>query len=92
MPCPAASATPADHGRDLGGARKASAPPTRLLVQAGEEFGISLFGSRALDAREARRTQLMGSASTGRVTDRSKARLDRFVAYGKDADFIGKQA
>ena len=63
-----------------------------LLLQAGAPHGIRLFGSRALNAlrlekgygswmREYR--PIYGPLETG---------LDRFVAYGKEADFIGKAA
>ncbi len=62
------------------------------LMQAGAEFGIRLFGLRALNAMRLEKNfggwareyrPLYGALEVG---------LDRFVAYSKPADFIGKEA
>ncbi len=63
-----------------------------LLIDAGAEYGIRLFGLRALDALRLEK----GFGSWGReyrpLYGPLEAGLDRFVDYDKDADFIGKAA
>lgn len=63
-----------------------------LLLEAGAPHGIRLFGSRALDSLRLEKgfgtwaheyRPIYGPVETG---------LDRFVAYGKEADFVGKAA
>ena len=60
------------------------------LMEAGEEFGIGLFGSRALNALGWRRTTAHGRANTGRSTGRSKPGSTASSPIPRTADFIGK--
>jgi dimethylglycine dehydrogenase len=60
------------------------------LVTAGEEFGIGLFGSRALNALRLEKNYGSWAREYRPIYGPLEAGLDRFVAYGKDADFIGK--
>ncbi|RWM05042.1 MAG: FAD-dependent oxidoreductase [Mesorhizobium sp.] len=62
------------------------------LVEAGEEFGIGLFGSRALNALRLEKNYGSWAREYRPIYGPVEAGLDRFVAYGKDADFIGKEA
>ncbi|WP_217569602.1 FAD-dependent oxidoreductase [Mesorhizobium sp. GbtcB19] len=62
------------------------------LVTAGEEFGIGLFGSRALNALRLEKNYGSWAREYRPIYGPVEAGLDRFVAYGKEADFIGKQA
>ncbi|TPI14448.1 FAD-dependent oxidoreductase [Mesorhizobium sp. B4-1-3] len=62
------------------------------LVKAGEEFGIGLFGSRALNALRLEKNYGSWAREYRPIYGPVEAGLDRFVAYGKEADFIGKQA
>lgn len=61
-------------------------------MKAGAEFGIGLFGSRALNALRLEK----GYGSWGReyrpIYGPLEAGLDRFISYSKEADFIGKEA
>jgi dimethylglycine dehydrogenase len=60
------------------------------LMTAGEEFGIGLFGSRALNALRLEKNYGSWAREYRPIYGPLEAGLDRFVAYGKDADFIGK--
>jgi dimethylglycine dehydrogenase len=60
------------------------------LMEAGEEFGIGLFGSRALNALRLEKNYGSWAREYRPIYGPLEAGLDRFVAYGKDADFIGK--
>ncbi|NGO50670.1 GcvT family protein [Allomesorhizobium camelthorni] len=60
------------------------------LMAAGEEFGIGLFGSRALNALRLEKNYGSWAREYRPIYGPLEAGLDRFVAYGKDADFIGK--
>jgi len=62
----------------------------RSLMTAGEEFGIGLFGSRALNALRLEKNYGSWAREYRPIYGPLEAGLDRFVAYGKDADFIGK--
>jgi dimethylglycine dehydrogenase len=62
------------------------------LMAAGEEFGIGLFGSRALNALRLEKNYGSWAREYRPIYGPVEAGLDRFVAYGKEADFIGKQA
>ncbi|MER8918873.1 FAD-dependent oxidoreductase [Mesorhizobium sp. M0802] len=62
----------------------------RALMAAGEEFGLGLFGSRALNALRLEKNYGSWAREYRPVYGPLEAGLDRFVAYGKDADFIGK--
>jgi dimethylglycine dehydrogenase len=64
----------------------------QALVKAGEEFGIGLFGSRALNALRLEKNYGSWAREYRPIYGPVEAGLDRFVAYGKDADFIGKEA
>jgi dimethylglycine dehydrogenase len=64
----------------------------QALITAGEEFGISLFGARALNALRLEKNYGSWAREYRPIYGPVEAGLDRFVAYGKDADFIGKQA
>jgi dimethylglycine dehydrogenase len=62
------------------------------LMAAGEEFGIGLFGSRALNALRLEKNYGSWAREYRPIYGPLEAGLDRFVAYGKEADFIGKAA
>jgi dimethylglycine dehydrogenase len=62
------------------------------LMQAGEEFGIGLFGSRALNALRLEKGYGSWAREYRPIYGALEAGLDRFVAYDKPADFIGKAA
>ncbi|TPN91531.1 FAD-dependent oxidoreductase [Mesorhizobium sp. B1-1-5] len=62
------------------------------LLAAGEASGISLFGSRALNALRLEKNYGSWAREYRPIYGPLEAGLDRFVAYGKDADFIGKEA
>jgi dimethylglycine dehydrogenase len=62
----------------------------QTLMAAGEEFGIGLFGSRALNALRLEKNYGSWAREYRPIYGPLEAGLDRFVAYGKDADFIGK--
>ncbi len=64
----------------------------RALMEAGEEFGIGLFGSRALNALRLEKNYGSWAREYRPIYGALEAGLDRFVAYGKEADFIGKEA
>jgi dimethylglycine dehydrogenase len=60
------------------------------LMEAGEEFGIGLFGSRALNALRLEKNYGSWAREYRPIYGPLESGLDRFVAYNKDADFIGK--
>jgi dimethylglycine dehydrogenase len=62
------------------------------LMRAGEEFGIGLFGSRALNALRLEKNYGSWAREYRPIYGPLEAGLDRFVAYSKGADFIGKEA
>jgi dimethylglycine dehydrogenase len=62
------------------------------LMEAGAEFGISLFGSRALNALRMEKSYGSWAREYRPIYGPLEAGLDRFVAYSKPADFIGKAA
>ncbi len=62
------------------------------LLTAGAEFGIGLFGGRALNALRLEKAFGSWAREYRPIYGPLEAGLDRFVAYGKDAEFIGKQA
>jgi dimethylglycine dehydrogenase len=62
------------------------------LVKAGEEFGLGLFGSRALNALRLEKNYGSWAREYRPIYGPLEAGLDRFVAYNKEADFIGKAA
>ena len=62
------------------------------LTAAGAEFGIGLFGSRALNALRLEKNYGSWGREYRPIYGPLEAGLDRFVAYGKEADFIGKTA
>jgi dimethylglycine dehydrogenase len=61
-----------------------------LLMKAGEAFGIGLFGSRALNALRLEKNYGSWAREYRPIYGPLEAGLDRFVAYNKGADFIGK--
>ena len=63
-----------------------------LLMSAGTEHGIRLFGSRALNALRLEKSFGSWAREYRPVYGPLEAGLDRFIAYNKDADFIGKAA
>jgi dimethylglycine dehydrogenase len=63
-----------------------------LLLQAGEPHGIRLFGSRALNALRLEKGYGGWAREYRPIYNPYEAGLGRFVALGKNADFIGKQA
>jgi dimethylglycine dehydrogenase len=62
------------------------------LMDAGAEFGIGLFGSRALNALRLEKSYGSWAREYRPIYGPVEAGLDRFVAYSKEADFIGKAA
>src|SRR5690606_11112815 len=62
------------------------------LMSAGDEFGIRLFGSRALNALRLDKNYGSWAREYRPIYGPLEAGLDRFVASGKQADFIGKAA
>lgn len=63
-----------------------------VLLQAGEPYGIRPFGSRALNALRLEKNFGTWAREYRPTYGPLEAGLDRFVAYDKDADFIGKEA
>jgi len=62
------------------------------LMEAGEEFGITLFGSRALNSLRLEKGYGSWAREYRPIYGPREAGLDRFIAYEKKADFIGKAA
>lgn len=62
------------------------------IMEAGREFGISLFGLRALNALRVEKSFGSWSREYRPLYGPLEAGLGRFISYGKPADFIGKQA
>ena len=62
------------------------------LLDAGADSGIGLFGSRALNALRLEKSYGSWAREYRPIYGPLEAGLDRFVAYSKDADFIGKAA
>ncbi|MEW9804852.1 FAD-dependent oxidoreductase [Mesorhizobium sp. ZMM04-5] len=60
------------------------------LMEAGAEFGIALFGSRALNALRLEKSYGSWAREYRPIYGPLEAGLDRFVAYDKPAGFIGK--
>ncbi|MBP2461899.1 MULTISPECIES: FAD-dependent oxidoreductase [unclassified Rhizobium] len=63
-----------------------------LIMEAGAEFGITLFGLRALNALRVEKSFGSWSREYRPLYGPVEAGLGRFIAYGKEADFIGKAA
>ena len=63
-----------------------------LILEAGAEFGIRLFGLRALNALRLEKSYGSWSREYRPLYGPLEAGLERFVALRKDADFIGKAA
>ena len=62
------------------------------LMRAGEPHGIRLFGSRALNALRLEKGFGSWARDYRPIYGPVEAGLDRFVAFDKEADFIGKAA
>jgi dimethylglycine dehydrogenase len=62
------------------------------LMTAGEELGLGLFGSRALNALRLEKNYASWAREYRPIYGPMEAGLDRFVAYNKEADFVGKAA
>jgi len=62
------------------------------LMAAGKQHGMRLFGLRALNAMRLEKNFGGWAREYRPVYGPLEAGLDRFVAYSKEADFIGKQA
>ncbi|MDA4846047.1 GcvT family protein [Hoeflea poritis] len=62
------------------------------LMEAGRPYGMRLFGSRALNALRLEKNYGGWAREYRPLYGPVEAGLDRFVAYGKEADFIGKDA
>ncbi|KQV38125.1 MULTISPECIES: FAD-dependent oxidoreductase [unclassified Rhizobium] len=63
-----------------------------LLMETGKEFGIRLFGLRALNALRLEKSFGSWSREYRPLYGPLEAGLSRFVALSKEADFIGKAA
>jgi dimethylglycine dehydrogenase len=63
-----------------------------LIMEAGAEFDIKLFGLRALNALRLEKSYGSWSREYRPLYGALEAGLERFVAVGKGADFIGKAA
>jgi dimethylglycine dehydrogenase len=61
------------------------------LMAAGETHGIRLFGSRALNSLRLEKAYGSWAREYRPIYSPLEAGLERFVALGKDEDFIGKQ-
>ena len=59
-------------------------------MDAGEELGIGLFGTRALNALRLEKSFGSWAREYRPIYGPLEAGLDRFVDYAKEADFIGK--
>ena len=64
----------------------------QTLMAAGEAFGIGLFGSRALNALRLEKGYGSWAREYRPIYSPVEAGLDRFVAWNKPVDFIGKAA
>ena len=64
----------------------------QTLMEAGESLGIGLFGLRALNSLRLEKNYGSWAREYRPIYGPLEAGLDRFVAYDKDADFIGKEA
>jgi dimethylglycine dehydrogenase len=62
------------------------------LTEAGEEFSVGLFGSRALNALRLEKNYGSWAREYRPIYGPLEAGMDRFVACNKEADFIGKEA
>ena len=62
------------------------------LMNAGADLGIRLFGSRALNALRLEKSYGSWAREYRPIYSPLEAGLERFVALGKPADFIGKAA
>jgi dimethylglycine dehydrogenase len=62
------------------------------LMEAGAEHGLRLFGLRALNALRLEKNWAGWAKEYRPVYGPAEAGLDRFVAYDKPADFVGKAA
>jgi len=62
------------------------------LMEAGRQFGVRLFGSRALNALRLEKAYGSWAREYRPIYSPVEAGLERFVALGKNADFIGKSA
>ena len=62
------------------------------LTAAGEPLGLGLFGGRAMNALRLEKNYGSWAREYRPIYGPVEAGLDRFVAYGKAADFIGKAA
>ncbi|WP_421577793.1 GcvT family protein [Shinella sp. M31] len=63
-----------------------------LILEAGAEFGIRLFGLRALNALRLEKSYGSWSREYRPLYGPVEAGLERFVALRKEAEFIGKSA
>ena len=63
-----------------------------MLLEAGAEFDIRLFGGRALNALRLEKNFGSWGREFRPIYTPSECGLDRFVAFDKQADFIGKKA
>ncbi len=62
------------------------------LMEAGAEYNISLFGSRALNALRLEKNYGSWAREYRPIYFAHESGLDRFIAFDKPAEFIGKQA
>ena len=62
------------------------------IMEAGADYDIQLFGGRALNALRLEKNFGSWGREFRPIYTPSECGLDRFVAYDKDADFIGKHA
>ena len=60
------------------------------LMEAGAAFGVGLFGSRALNALRLEKNYGSWAREYRPIYGPLEAGIDRFVAYNKAADFVGK--
>jgi dimethylglycine dehydrogenase len=62
------------------------------LTKAGDEFSLGLFGSRALNALRLEKNYGSWAREYRPIYGPLEAGMDRFVAYSKEAAFIGREA
>lgn len=63
-----------------------------VLCEAGRELGLRHFGNRALNALRLEKGFGSWATEYRPIYGPAEARLDRFVAYDKNVDFVGREA
>ena len=64
----------------------------QALLTVGEQFGLGLFGSRAMNSLRLEKNYGSWAREYRPIYGPLEAGLDRFISYTKEADFVGKAA